>query len=634
MTVDFGRFAAADEEFAVRFKREDLPGLIRKRLEVPQGALALVRGEAGRASVIAAGATSDDVKEGLLVKEACRLELALDAGRSRDDFAFQASVGLTLRPRAGAIDLQQLERSLLPKDKPRAGRADVRALFEPYVRDAARFFVSQRTAEELATQDQRAALDAHLQEELKKPLFELGCALTDVLHPSFSSPAFEARREAAAQQKAKAEALAREGELLELKKGLDKQALLAGIELRDEADRVRKEKRLKQYEELRARMGDDDVKALVMMLDDDQQRARLIRELIEKDMPPEQRAKVKIEDMEQRVETRLRELQQKMSQLVGGGLEATGQDPITRRVLCVIGKRVLAFDPKTNLHPEVPKEVYDTEGGALGYLRSVRSDRVNGTEYVLAGAQRGVYRLTMEGRVEYAFPREPEGKGGANAVAYFDQRVYATHSEMGLYEWPFEGGAGRSICEAATKNQTSTRGALIVDGRLYFSAGADVFCVDLATGTDKPVRYKGSDDSITAFHVQGDEVVAGNRAGKIYRWHVDDPTSPQAFNVLKKNPIYMLRHARIAGQGFYIIGSKDFTVTAAEPRRDVYREYQAREEVRWVDGAADYIVGVSRSGYKVFAWDAHRQTEPQLTIRVADKVQDLFVSKMMPAAKA
>lgn len=631
MSVDLLRWVSADEELAVRFRREDLPGLIRKRLDVPKGAIALVKSDAGETSVLTGGGTTDDVREGFLVKEACRLELSLDAGRSKDDLPFRASVGLTLRPRPTAIDLQQLERTLL-RERARAGKAEVRAFIESYVRDAARFFVSQRTAEELATKDLRGPLDAHLQEELKRPLLELGCALTDVLHPSFSSEAFEARRQAAAEAQAKAQALAHEKELLELKKGLDRQALLAGIELRDEADRVRKERRLAQYEQLRSRMGDDDVKALVMMLDDDQQRARLIKELIDKDLTPEQRAKVKISEMEERVEARLLELQTKMSQLVGGGLTATGQDPITRRVLCVVGKRVLAFDPKTNLHPEVPKEVYDTEGGSLGYLRSVRTDRINGTEWVLAGAQRGVYRLTAEQRVEYAFPRDPEGKGGANAVAYFDGRVYATHSEMGLYEWPFEGGPGRTICEAATKGQTSTRGALVVDGRLYFSAGADVFAVDLATGSDKPVRYKGSDDSITAFIVQGDELVAGNRAGKIYRWSLDDASSPQAFNVLKKNPIYMLRHARIAGHGFYIIGSKDFTVTAAEPKRDVYREYQAREEVRWVDGAADWIIGVSRSGYKVFAWDALHQTEPKLTIRVADKVQDLFVSRTMPVS--
>ena len=39
--------------------------------------------------------------------------------------------------------------------------------------------------------------------------------------------------------------------------------------VKDEADRSRKDKRLARYEALRTKMGDDDVKALVMLLDDD-----------------------------------------------------------------------------------------------------------------------------------------------------------------------------------------------------------------------------------------------------------------------------------------------------------------------------------------------------------------------------
>ena len=94
---------------------------------------------------------------------------------------------------------------------------------------------------------------------------------------------------------------------------------------------------------------------------------------------------------------------------------------------------------------------------------------------------------------------------------------------------------------------------------------------------------------------------------------------------MKKNPIFMLRNTEIAGQPYFVIGSKDFTVTACEPKKDLYRDYQAREEVRWVDAAGDFVFGVSRSGYKVFCWDTLRQSEPKLTIRVSDKVQDLFV---------
>lgn len=631
MALDIARFTGSDDEVAQRFERADLPGILRKRLDLPKGVVALIRPADGAPRAVVGPAAIDDVKDGLLVKEAVRLDLSLDAGRSKDDLDVRATLALALRCEPKVIDLQQLERALL-KDGPGVQRAAVRALFEPFARDAVRFFAHERTAEELVAKDPRGPLEAHLREELKKPLFESGLVLVDVIHPTFASDGLEARRRQAAAAGDKAAALAHEKELLELKKGLDREAILAGIELQDEADRARKDKRLARYEQLRAKMGDDDIKALIMMLDDDRARARLIKELIEKDMTAEQRAKLELGDMEAKVEARLRELQEKMAALGGGKLERSKDDPITRRILCVVGKRVLAFDPKTNNHPEVPKEVYETEGGALGYLRSVRIDKVQGTEWVLAGAQRGAYRVAADGKkVEYTFPHDPEGKGGANAVAYFDGRVFATHSEMGLWEWPWEGGKPRALCGDVVRGQSATRGALVHDGRLFFSAGNDVFAIDLATGSETPVRYKGSDDSVTAFIVQGRELVAGNRAGRMYRWDLDDPGSAEAFTVLKKNPIYMLRHAQIAGNGFYIIGSKDFTVTAAEPRRDVYREYQAREEVRWVDGAADFVVGVTRSGYKVLAWDAHRQTEPALTIRVSDKVQDLFVQKVIPA---
>ncbi len=630
--MDVLRFAQSADALAGRFERQDLPGLLRKRLDVPADAVALARGDGGAAQVVGGGQSADVARDGLLVRALWRLDFDVDAGRSKDDLPFRAALTLELRPRATAIDLQQLERTLLGQ-APELDRARASAHFEPWVREAMRLFVGARAAADLAAGDPRAALEAHLREDLRKPLFEAGCELHDVVHPKLASDAWERRREAQAEAAAKAAALAREEELIEAKKRLDRASLLKDIELRDEADRARKDRRLARYEELRARMGDDDVKALVLLLDDDRQRAALIRELIDKDMTDEQRRKMQLGEMEARVEERLAELQQKLAQLGGGGLERR-DDPITRRVLCVVGKRVLAFDPKTNLHPEAPKEVYDAEAGALGYLRSVRFERVAGHDWVLAGAQRGVYRLGLDARHEYAFPREPDGKGGANAVAYFDGRLYATHSELGLCEWPLDGGKGRFLCGEHTADASSTRGAWVHDGRLFFSSGNDVLAIDLMTGSDKPVRFRGAEDSITAFVVQGQELVAGTKSGRLYRWGLDDPGSPEAFHVVKKNPIYMLRHARIAGHGFYVIGSKDFTVTAAEPRRDVFREYQAREEVRWVDAAADFVFGVTRSGYKVLAWDALRQTEPVLTIRVSDKVQDLFVVKQAPGASA
>ena len=608
--------------FALAFERADLPGILSKKLIVPAESLALVHRDGGGTEVLRAGQERTDVVRGLLVKEGMAIEVALDAGRSEDGLRFDAGLELVFKTRTEALDLAQLEQSFL-----RDGRAqvtEVQAHFRPYVQDALRFFAGERSAQVLAERDQRAALDLHLRKELEKPCFETGLSLSEVRHPKFTSSEWDARRDAGAAARATADALAREQELQELKKQLDRNALLADIEISDEADRNRKERRLERYEELRRRMGDDDRKALIMMLDDDEQRAKLIRELIEQDMTPEQRAQLKVSEVEGAVEARLNELQAKLANLTGGELQRGKGDTLTRRILAVVGKRVLAFDPKTNLHPEVPKELYETDEGSLGYLRSVRVETISGEEYLLCGAQRGVYRINGAQRTEYTFPKEPEGKGGANAVAYFDGRLFATHSEIGLIEWPLKGGPGRLLCEAALEGAGSVRGALIQRGLLFFSAGNEVFSIDLATGSDTPRRYRGSDDSITSFVVAGDELVAGNRSGKLYRWSVDDPNSPESFGVIKHNPIFMLRQTQIAGQSYFAIGSKDFTVTVCEPKRDLFREYQAREEVRWVEAAGDFVFGVSRSGYKIFCWDVFRQTEPKLTIRVSDKVQDLF----------
>ena len=627
--MDLDRFVDDPDALAVRVERSDLPGLLKKRLTVPKGCVALVTKSDGVDVLMTAGEEEADLESALLVKESCDIELSCPAGRSSDGLELTFSVGFTLNPRPALIDLGQLRRNVLAGENS-APRGALAAFYTPYLETTARAYCSVRETAVLVERLPSDEIEGHLREQLKKALFESGCVLASIRHPRFTSDDYERRRKQELEHQERERALKQEQELVELRKQVDMQAVLAGLEVQDEADRTRKEKRLARYEELRGKMGDDHVKALILLLDDDQQRAKLIRELINKDLTPEQRAAMQVSEMESKVEERLREMQQRLAQLTGAKLEHHANDPITRRVLAVVGKRVLSFDPKTNLHPEVPKEVYDTEEGNLGYLRSARWETIDGEGYLLAGAQRGIYAIGPEGIRAFPFPKAPEGKGGANSVAYFDGRLYATHSELGLCEWPLAGGEGRILCEEESRAASATRGVVIVAGVLYFSAGADVFALDVAHGEERPRRFKGSDDSITSFVVVGQELIAGNRSGRIYAWDLDDPGSAHAFDVVKKNPIYMLRHTQLAGTGFYVIGSKDFTVTLAEPRKNLFRNYQAREEVRWVDAASDYVAGVSRSGYKIFCWDTHHQSQPKLTIRVSDKVQDLFVVRMLP----
>lgn len=622
MAIDLNGFAKDGGALALSFDSKALPGLLNKELTVPAGMIALI--EEGRDTrCVPAGQSAQGSFSAVLVKVApIKLDFELQRLPSSDSFLFDIALQLEVQPRAVELDLLQLRGRFLAKSA-RAGQTEVHAYFKPALEEALRFFCGEREAEELLRGDQRPAVYQHLRQELQKALLETGMDLLDVRHPRFSSSQYEARLEKNLEARGREEELLKEKQLEMLRKDLDKEVLLKDLEARDEVDRRRKDARLKRYEELRQRMGEDDLKALVMMLDNDKQRAALIRELIDKDVSPEQRGKIKLGEIEQRLEERLREYQQQMAALTGAVLEARSKDPVTKRILCVIGKRVLAFDPTTNLHPEVPKEVYDTEDGGLGYLRSVRHQSIDGRDVLFAGAQRGIYRLCEGERQAYRFPVEPTGKGGANSVASFSGRIFASHSEIGIICW--EGDPerpGELVYQEATSGKSASRGIITgLDGRVYFSAGSQIHAFDLVG--DRHSVYKGSRESITAFHLDRDSLLAGTKGGQILRWSLDDPGSPREFPVKKKNSIYMLKTSRIAGQDFVIIGSKDYTVTVANPDKELYREYQAREEVRWVDGAGDAIVGVSRSGYKIFVWDVQRQSEPRLTIRVSDKVQDL-----------
>lgn len=629
MALDISAFMRNGEQLAIQFHSKELPGLLSKELVVPEEAVALVQ-EGRDDKCLKAGETATGSFHAVLVKVSSQVfHFQLHNLKSQDDLALSAQVSLELQPRAVELDLVQLRSSLL-KERGALFADDIHEHFMPAVKAALMFFAAKEEAQTLIKTDMRNAVYQHLRQDLQKALFETGFDLKDVRHPTFESEAFDKLSEEKLKERAREEALVNEKRLEMLRKELDKEILLKDIEARDEVDRKRKEARLEQYESMKKRMGEDDLKALVMMLDDDNKRATLIKELIEKDMSPEQRRSLKLSEMESKLEERLREMQAKMAALTGEVLESKQDDPKTRRILCVVGKRVLAFDPCTNLHPEVPKEVYDTGRGNLGYLRSVRYQSLRGKDTLLIGAQRGIYRIVDNDQSEYLFHVEPKGKGGANSAAFVDGRLFASHSELGIVAWndgrPKE---GEHAYSDSTDGQSSTRGVMIGDdGRLYFSSGTKIHAVSLTD--NKVVAYNGSRDSITAFYVSRKRLIAGTKTGQILEWDLDDPNSPRENTIKKKNPIYMLRTTRIGGVEHLIIGSKDFTVTVAAPKKDLYREYHAREEVRWVDGAGDVICGVSRSGYKLFVWDVNKLSEPKLVIRVSDKIQDLTMIKDDP----
>lgn len=651
-TIDIQGFAAAPEAVALKIDSANLPGLLSKRLVVPAGAVAFLRDGDGREDLLRAGAEATGRFAGVLAKEGeIAVPFEVHALPTREGMTTTAGVEVVLAIPPRAIELAELRETLL-RDRERLELADVRAYLLPAVRAALGLFVATKSAAELSGEDPRAELDARLRSELKAPCFAAGFDLRDVRHPSFFCEDFERARRRAVEARAAEEELAvreriqeyaarlernevlKKQEVEEFAKVLQYQGVLKEISLKNELDRKRKEDELRRYEALHQKLGKDDVKALIFLLEDERLKADLIQRLIDRDMTEDQLRARKASDLEKKLEEKIAEFSSRLATLAGvRAAKVTDRGTRTRRVFGVLGKQVLAFDPAAgNGRRESPRELYDHEQGALGFLRSVRTVVTRDGPVVCAGAQRGVYvTREQDGRDtrELRFPREPAGQGGVNSTAYFDGHFYATHSEFGVFRWDaFLLARPEQLFEQVTARNESTRGAIVsADGKLFFASGADIFRADLVRPDADLAAFRGSADPITTFVASADELFAGTRGGRVVRWSQSDPATPRELNVRKAEPIYMIKIAELHGDPHLLIGAKEHGLTAVSLEDGRAVDFRAPEQIRWVDGASDYVFGVARGGYAIHVFEASRLDEAAYTIRVPDKLQDIWVQK-------
>lgn len=651
-TIDAAGFAAESSQLALKLSAADLPGLLRRRYEVPPGAVALVSepdaGErlVGEGTELAGAFTAVVVKardQGVSFEFA---DLATRAGRKTT-----AGIEVCVRLPSRDVDVRSLAQTLLANAQ--LLTVDVlRAYLRPAVRSGLATFVRQHTAEELMTEDPREELERMLRSELKALAFSAGLDVLEVRHPSFYCEEFEQLRRARLEAQAKEEELRRSEQLQELKARLERnealkqqevaefakvlqyQGILKELSLKHEVSRKRTEEELRRFEAIHKQVGDDDLKALVFLLEDDRLKAQLLEQLIERDMTEEQLRAKKVAELERRFEEKLQAFAGEMQALSGARSRRIAERGTrTRRVLVVHGKEARSFDPATNVRRETPKEVYDLSGRDLGYLRSVRTATVNGRSLVLLGAQGGVYVVPEGGGADEArelrFPEPPRGQGGVNATAYFDGWIYGTHSELGLVRWDFDGLAtAQPLFGEVTSRHDSTRGVIVgPSGSLVFASGPNLYAHNLLRPSEPLVAFRGTGDSVTAFVVTQEELFAGTRGGRVLRWSASDPGSPRELGIRKANPIYMLRLAEVHGTLHLLVGAKEHGVTAVSIEDGRAIDYRAPDQVRWVDGATDYIFGVTRSGYALHTWEANRLEQVHFTIHLADRVQDLHVAK-------
>lgn len=563
LQFDIDQFERRGDLVAQLVRAEDAFSIMRRRIELPSSCVALAWGESGQPRLAPPGGfvQSDGARELLFVRTS-PIELQYHVGglRSEDGYDFSASVAMSVRIVPERSELESLRRTAMGS----ANRIDLDRLHrfcEETVRSALSEFASSRSAADLASASTWGAFDAVLDARFKPVGFASGLALGPDPRVTFSSPVYaEARR-------------------TEATASLRRQRLEADAALRSAAVEVKKS-HLSQLEDVLAKA----------------------RELADRNDGVGLAALIKTFDPSQRGD---------LYQAVA----APGADARrTEAVLIVAGDELLWLDPAA-LDKAVRRQDLSS---SIGPLRSVRVRCDGDRRTILVGAARGVHVVDADGGPHDTYPYENGAtvRGGFNAAAIAGDRLFATHSEIGLVAWRIGRPDDQETCLIdLTDGARAVRDVqLDGDGRLWFSVDRRVVGWD--PDTDEPPTVADVSGEVTALSVGDGYMAAGLADGRVLRWPAFDFDAAEQVRPPGRSRIRSV--ACMAGGGIPRLlvadGSPHLDLQVVG---DAYRgEYRAGTAVRWGFAADDIIVGVDDNRDRLLTWSINTPHEPAATVSI------------------
>ncbi|UCE59766.1 MAG: hypothetical protein JSU63_20280 [Phycisphaerales bacterium] len=201
----------------------------------------------------------------------------------------------------------------------------------------------------------------------------------------------------------------------------------------------------------------------------------------------------------------------------------------TRWIVVAAGDELLFFDPQSLDGPA--RRV--TIDGPIGGVRSIQvTTGADGRPALLLGAATGVYRLPIDGTspdITLSVPYPPAVKYGFNAAVGVGDRVFASHSELGLCEWNMgDPEAVRYRFQSMTGRAASVRHVQFFEANLYCSVDDRVIGWPADDTAEMPSHvYTGSSSAVTALCATSYGVYAGNSDGDILLWTANRETEPE-----------------------------------------------------------------------------------------------------------
>lgn len=610
-----------------------------------------------------------------------RLRVALPPLESSEGLRLDACFEIDARVPAQETAVRLFLANVAPEGESVTASRAAAALADA-LRDPARSLTSSRSVEDLPLGEDRSALGALLRESLGGPFLALGLELVGVREGALLAPDYEALRRERVELKLQEERVAnslrfhdlwrkvelgerlareeveamirhlrREGVLKEI--DAEREAAARRREIREEEEKAAQDlrhlleerdlahaleidaKRLESEIERTRRMNEvmdrAGIRAHIAQLRDEGAKTRLYRALIEAEMTPEQLAarapQATIESIREDLDEAVRRIQDLVrgaAALAAPDGAAAGPIPV---VVAAAGRRIISVD-LAHMGPRArPDVIVSLDDGPLGTLRSIRVAR-DGTEIrLLAGAQSGVYAIDPRDparRIAFKLPEAPEGRGGVNATAVHDGFLYATHSEVGVGRWPLsDPSRGEKILAEATRSASSVRGIQFDGrGRGYIAAGDRLIAFDPVSGRADAPLLRLHADTITAFAVAPEGILAGTRDGKL--WWCARGREPEAWPS-RSGPVTAVRIAERGGARYALVASREPIVWARALAGDRSIAFRSEGTVIWVAASDGAVFGVDRFGLAIEAWLWERPDVPERRIRTEDEVRDVEI---------
>lgn len=550
---------------------DDLFSLLNRQVTVPPGCVALVWGEAGPPAAARPGQALNaaSTRQVLFVRAApCELEYEVPHLRSSDGFEVTAALRLTVEPATDRAELAAFHQAVSASVY-EVRRAHLHRHCETAVHAACAEVARQSPAAQLVAPTSPAEFAVVVAAQLQPLTFASGLLLGPDLRVSFNSAEFTEATRAKQTEERRERQQAAEKQLQEAAAQMRRQRLAELSALLDDARRI-------QADHPELSMSD------IIHTFAPAQRSALHEALLAQD---------------------------------AGQRETVG-------LIVVAGEEVLWFDLAD---PGQPKQRVSLASEA-GPLRSIRSGQWRDRPVLLVGARRGVQIIDPEGqRLSLCLlPTQHQPRGGFNAAVLLGDRVYATHSEVGLACWPLVGSPDSpAVPDAVTVCLPEvTRGAAAVRDLqtdagdcLWFSV--DHRIVGWRPSEPKPFAEMPALSEVTALVVAEGFVHAGTSSGAIQRWST---AMPQDAVRLLRGPggrrVQSLDWLQRGGIPRLLIADDQFGLDALLTADSGAITYRDERRIRWGWAAADWIVGVNDSRDAVVLWASDAPESPAATIPV------------------